>query len=259
MQKALALESDAGKLARLHYLGGQLATERNQVAEAARAFALSLELDPSQGETHLALGLALKRLLREDEAYLALRTAVDLMPGDPTACYQLGLELYRRGEPQAAADQLRRAHELRPGDRSILYNLTRALHRSGRRSEFLSYREKLAGMQLASARAREAELATARLHAEAVELEEAGNYSEALARYREVLEVEPFHAVARRNLALALCRLGRWDEGIRELRDLVRENPDNTEARRSLAIVLDQAEAAAYAGQEAHAEADEGN
>jgi len=66
MQQALALESDVGKLARLHYLSGQLAAERNQVAEAARAFALSLELDPSKGETHLALGLVLKRLLRED-------------------------------------------------------------------------------------------------------------------------------------------------------------------------------------------------
>ena len=56
-----------------------------------------------------------------------------------------------------------------------------------------------------------------------------------------MLEFEPLHAVARRNMALVQCRLNRWDEGIEELQAILRNDRDDAETSRALTIALDQA------------------
>ena len=241
LAQALSLESDQAKLARLHFLNGKLHVERGHVEAAEHEFERSVALHPGSGESHLALGLARKRLLREDEAYPMFQKAVELAPENAAAHYQLGLELQRRADHEAAAEHFRRAHELQPDDRSVVYNLTRALHKAGRGSESLQFREMLARMIESGDRARENELETARLHGEAVRLENAGNYTEALDRYRALLRIEPLNTVTRRNLALVLCRLGRWNEGIEELEAILLSNPDDAETARTLVIVLDEA------------------
>ena len=248
MTKALELERDSGKRARLHLLNGKLHSERNRLEEAAREFEHSIDLDPQQGEAYLALGVTRKRLLREDEAYPLLEKAVALAPKDPMAHYQLALELMRRGDPETAADHLLRAHERRPADQSVVYNLMRALHKAGRKDESARYRKKLTLMTRAADKARENALDTARLHGEAVRLEKSGDYAAALDRYRAVLEFEPLHAVARRNMALVLCRLNRWDEGIEELQAILRDDPDDAETSRALTIALDQVARASSGG-----------
>ena len=241
MARALSLEADSGNLARLHFLNGKLHVERNRLEEAGQEFERSIALDSRNAGAHLALGLTRQRLLREDEAYPMFRKAVELAPEDPTARYHLALELQRRGDYDAAAEHFRQAHEHQPDDRSIVYNLTRALHKAGRASESLRFRGMLAEMIESSDRARENEFETARLHGEAVRLEEAGNYVEALDKYRAVLRIEPLNTVSRRNLALVLCRLGRWNEGIEELQAILRSDPDDAETARTLTIVLDEA------------------
>lgn len=244
LAQALRLEREAAKRARLHFLTGKLHAERGRPEEAAGEFERSIELDARNGAAYLALGLARKRLLREDAAYPLFQRAVELAPDDPEARYQLALELQRRGSAQAAADQFLKAYARRPGDQAILYNLARALHRAGRAEEAQRYRKELAELIEAADKAREHELETARLHGEAVALDEAGAYAAALAKYRAVLEFEPLNAVARRNLALVLCRLDRWQEGIDELRAILRDDPDDAESARALAIALDQARGA---------------
>ena len=241
MARAIGLESDPEKLVRLHFLNGKLHAERGQLQQAKAEFDRSIALDPDNGEAVLAAGITRRRLLLESEAFPLFQRAVKLAPDDPSAHYQLALELNRRGEAGAAADHLLRAHELMPGDQSIVYNLTRALHKAGRRDESRQYRDLLARMIESDDRARENELETARLHGEAVRLEDAGNYAEALDKYRAVLRIEPLNVVTRRNLALVLCRLGRWDEGIEELEAILRSDPDDAETARTLAIVLDEA------------------
>ena len=241
MARAIGLESDPGKLARLHFLKGKLHAERGQLQQANGEFDRSIALDPDNGEAVLASGITRRRLLLENEAFPLFQRAVKLAPDDPSAHYQLALELNRQGDAGAAADHLLRAHQLMPGDQSIVYNLTRALHKAGRRDESRQYRDLLARMIESDDRARENELETARLHGEAVRMEDAGNYAEALDRYRAVLRIEPLNGVTRRNLALVLCRLGRWDEGIEELEAILRSDPDDAETARTLAIVLDEA------------------
>ena len=241
MAKALSLEPNPIARARLHYLTGKLHVERDRIEDGAMEFKRSVQLDPASSEASLALGLARKRLLLEDEAYPMLRRAVELAPGDPSARYHLALELQRRGDAESAARHLLRAHEIRPADQSIVYNLVRALHSAGRRDEAETFRSKLRRMIATADRAREHELRTAQIHADAVRLEGEGDYAAALDKYRAVLEFEPLNATARRNLALVLCRLGRWSEGIEELEAILRDDPDNTEVIRALAIVLDEA------------------
>lgn len=241
LSKALSLESDPTRRARLHYLNGKLHVERGQIEAGAGEFERAVELDPESAEACLALGLARKRLLREDDAYPMLRRAVELAPRDPLALYHLALELQRRGDAGGAARHLLRAHEIRPADQSIVYNLSRALHSAGRRAEAKTYRSKLQGMIASADRAREHELRTAQIHADAVRLEGQGDYAAALDKYRAVLEFAPLNATARRNLALVLCHLGRWSAGIAELEAILRDDPDNAEVTRLLPLVLDQA------------------
>lgn len=240
MAEALELETDVSARARLRFLNGQLMVALGRVDDAVGEFERSLELESGSGEVHLALGMAQKTLLREDDAFPAFRKAVELAPQNPEAHYQLGLELQRRGDAGAAADRFLEANRLRPSDQSVVYNLSRALHQAGRHEESKRYRGELGHMIQAADKARENELETARLHGEAVRLEQDGDFAAAISKYREVLEFEPLNPVARRNLALALCRVERWDEGIAELRAILRDNPDDAETARALTIALDR-------------------
>lgn len=240
MAKALEFETEVSARAHLRFLNGKLLVELGRVEDAVGEYERSLELDSGSGEVYLALGMAHKTLLREDYAFPAFRRAVELAPQNPEAHYQLGLELQRRGEAGAAADRFLEANRLRPRDQPVVYNLARALHQAGRLEESKRYRGKLRHMIQAADKARENELETARLHGEAVRLEQDGDYAAAISKYREVLEFEPLNPVARRNLGLALCRVERWGEGIAELRAILRDNPDDAETARALTIALDR-------------------
>ena len=240
MAKALELETEPTARARLRFLNGKLLVALGRVEDAAREFERSLELGSRSGEVYLALGLAQKALLREDDAFPAFQKAVQLAPQNPEAHYQLGLELQRQGDAGAAADRFLDAYGLRPSDQSVVYNLARSLHQAGRLEESKRYRGELDHMIQAADKARENELETARLHGEAERSEQDGDYVAAISKYREVLEFEPLNPVARRNLALALCRVERWDEGIAELRAILRDNPDDAETARALTIALDR-------------------
>lgn len=240
MKKALKFEQNILKKAHLHFLLGKLHAEQNSLEIAVNEFKYSIELDKTRGEAHLALGVAQKKLLREDEAHKLFKQAVLLDSENSTALYHLALELLRRGNAAEAAEHLLKAHRLNPHYQPIVYNLTRALHKSGRKAESSKYRQKLAKMLKADNKARENAFESARLHGEAVSLEKSSNYMDALQKYREVLEFEPLNLVARRNMALVLCRLNRWEEGIEELQAILRHYPDDAETARSLTLVLDQ-------------------
>jgi tetratricopeptide (TPR) repeat protein len=240
MTKALTFEKNTPKKAHLHFLLGKLHAEQNSLETAVNEFEHSIKLDRARGEVYLALGATQKKLLREDEAHILFEQAVLLDPENPTALYHLALELLRRGDAARAVEHLLKAHKLRPNYQPIVYNLTRALYKSGRKAESSKYRQKLAKMLKANNRARENAFESARLHGEAVLLEKSSNYVEALQKYRAVLEFEPLNLVARRNMALVLCRLNRWEEGIEELQEMLRHYPDDAETARSLTLVLDE-------------------
>ncbi len=65
----------------------------------------------------------------------------------------------------------------------------------------------------------------------------AGRYGEAIAEYREALELNTDYIEAHNNLAVIYDRMGRNEEAIRELQEVLRLNPGYTEGHSNLAHV----------------------
>jgi tetratricopeptide (TPR) repeat protein len=82
-------------------------------------------------------------------------------------------------------------------------------------------------------------------------LADAGRYDEAIAHYRQALEIDPEFSGAHINFGLALCSLRKTDEAIAHFRRALAIEPDNGRAHHDLAVALaDQgrlAEAAIHA------------
>lgn len=86
--------------------------ERNRFEQAASLLSQAAGLQPDSTMIHLALGIALGRLLRIPEATAALERAAELDPGGFYPRYRLG-ELYLRiGVPIRAREELQRAMDL---------------------------------------------------------------------------------------------------------------------------------------------------
>ncbi len=66
-------------------------------------------------------------------------------------------------------------------------------------------------------------------------LEKQGRVDEAITAYRAVLQLDGKNAVARNNLAALYGRVGRHDDAARELQEVVRQDPANATAKANLA------------------------
>ena len=66
----------------------------------------------------------------------------------------------------------------------------------------------------------------------------AGNYSGAIERYREALQLRPDYAEAENNFGTALTLLGRPAEAVEHYRAAVRIRPDNAGANNNLGLAL---------------------
>jgi Flp pilus assembly protein TadD len=86
--------------------------ERNRFEQAASLLRQAAGLQPDSALIHLALGIALGRLLRVPEATAALERAAELDPSAFFPRFRLG-ELYLRiGIPTRAREELQRAMDL---------------------------------------------------------------------------------------------------------------------------------------------------
>jgi tetratricopeptide (TPR) repeat protein len=65
-----------------------------------------------------------------------------------------------------------------------------------------------------------------------------GDYSEAIAFYRNLIRLNPRHAVALNNLGSALCKLGHYKEAEDHFRQAIRIKPDYPEAHGNFGTVL---------------------
>ncbi len=255
LSRAVDLRKGLPATAYWHYLIGKTLSEEGQVAEAAAQFKEATLLRPDYGPAYLALGLARKLLLDREAALEALQRAAALSPQDAEAAYELGIQLQSLGKIEQAVVHLRHADELRPDSRPILFALHRALRRAGLTEEADQVQERLNVALRRDDRGRETVLQATELNNQAVQLEREGRLPAALDKYRQALEMYPFHAGFRRNLGLLLCRLQLWDEGIAELEEAASLDPEDKETTRALYIALDQAAAAkeaAAAGKDPH-------
>jgi TolB-like protein/Tfp pilus assembly protein PilF len=112
-------------------------------AESAMAAARrALELDPTLGEAHAALGVASLVAWSFEDAERYLSQALDLTPGYATAHHWAGNYRIALGQVEEAIELLRRALELDPFSLRTHHDLADLLNAQGRRDEAIQVLER---------------------------------------------------------------------------------------------------------------------
>jgi tetratricopeptide (TPR) repeat protein len=165
---------------------------------------------------------------RRAEADALYRHILGQIPKDPNALHTLGVLAHQAGQHEFAADLFRRAVELQPDDAEFHDHLGMALAALGRWDEAA---ESLArAMELEPGPETSLNLAHA--------LRRTGRSEEAMARYRQAIELQPnFHA-AHNNLGNLFRESGQLDEAIASYRRALDVKPDYLEALNNLGGAL---------------------
>lgn len=112
-----------------HYGVGRYHDGMRAWAKAADSFRKAILADPRHAEAHSALGVALARLGRHDDAELAFRRAVELAPERAHMRSNYGFALLLEGRLREALVELKAAVKLDPHNRTALGNLRQAVER----------------------------------------------------------------------------------------------------------------------------------
>jgi Flp pilus assembly protein TadD len=116
-------------------------------AECERALRDGLGMAAGSADLEHALGLALVRQRRLDEALPRLQRAAQLAPGVPRYAYVYAVGLYTAGDAGAALVVLRVVHERHPGDADVLASLAIYSAESGSFADAIVYAERLVALR----------------------------------------------------------------------------------------------------------------
>jgi uncharacterized caspase-like protein/Flp pilus assembly protein TadD len=109
----------------------------NEITEAVQTLNRSLAIDPDFACSHNALGVALGRLGRNDEARTAFETAARLTPAWALPPMQIAQQLITAGDLRGAAPHLENAAKLNPRAAGILWSLARVHRLLGNSRDFV--------------------------------------------------------------------------------------------------------------------------
>jgi predicted CXXCH cytochrome family protein len=115
-------------------------------ADGESVLRAALAASPQDAGLHHALGLALVRLKRTDEALEELHRAADLEPGQTRYAYVYAVALHSAGRIGDAIAALRESLERHPNDRDTLQGLMAFSRDSGDVASALEYAERMARM-----------------------------------------------------------------------------------------------------------------
>jgi tetratricopeptide (TPR) repeat protein len=119
----------------VHSKLGYLEFSRAHYAEAADFFRKDIALNPGFAESHLYLGLCLRRLGRNNEAISSFEQAIARDPNSLNAYRQLATAMVQEGRLQEALRQVKTGLEHFPDDEALHAQLARLLTKLGRLSE----------------------------------------------------------------------------------------------------------------------------
>jgi tetratricopeptide (TPR) repeat protein len=241
LEAAIHLEQGKPGVALPHYLQGKIYLQQSDYRKASGEFQAALSARPGYAEAWFLLGKARRAQLDDGGALTAFRRAAELLPQDFNAQYELGSEYLSQGKVWEASVCLKKALAISPNDWATLYKLQRALRQAGETAAANRYDAELRQLVHQDDQANLHSMEAKRNDDEGVALEQQGDLSGALEKYRTASELVPDQDGYRLNFALALCRLNRWDEGIAEIREIVRRDPNNADAQRALFIAEDKA------------------
>lgn len=211
-----------------HNLGVALANA-GRWEEAIQHYQRSLRFAPDQPRIHNNLAVALGRAGRQDQALRHYAEAERLAPSEPQYAFNHGVELARSGRSEAAIERYRRALQLRPDYADAHANLAAELSHRGASADALIHARRAAELK-----PDDAELRT--LYA--VQLLRAQRAAEALDAFRALRRLWPDRTEARQGEAEALGALGRGDEAIAAYEALLRDNPRSARAHFALGNLL---------------------
>lgn len=227
-QQALALDP-------LHadsfFLMGLLAIEANSCDHAVNWFARALG-QVVKIEYLVALGAALRRLQRFDEAAKAFDKAVQLKPNNPQAWKSLANVLSEGGRTEESLLAFEHVHRLDPNDRDAAYQCFEKrghiLHGQQRFDEALTDHRQAHALDPTN---------PTPCNNIGASLQSLHRDEEALEWFDRVIAMKPDCVMAFRNKAISLIPLGRFDEAIAILNHVRTVEPGNAEAEWNLSLL----------------------
>jgi len=235
MRSALEAADEPAEEAAAASVLGSMLIARGSDEEAAALLRRSLAQRPDQPATRLKLADTYARLGRMQEALAELDR---LLAGDGgrTAAVRVrrATVLVNLGRGDEALAEFRRAVEQAPDEAGIRLRYAEALDFLGRGEEATAQRRKASelsasGDEKVALLAGEGRLAASK-----------GDFTTAVSRYRQALDLAPQRHDVRLALAGILGHLRRFDEALAEYRRVVEAVPDQVQARRGeiAALVL---------------------
>ena len=206
--------------------------ELNQQNRAAADFRKALSLQPDLAAAQYHLGVALRKMGREEESMSCYEKAIRLDPDHFRAHFNLGSALRNRGLIKKAIPHMEKAVALRPDHALAQQHLGKALTDTGRPEEGNQAFKRAVTLNPNDF---EALNGLGRTH------QDLGRAAEAIAAYEKAMKLKPDSPVLLSNLAIALWADSRLDEAIAALRKAVKIDPGYIAGHFNLGLVLDAA------------------
>lgn len=207
----------------------------NQFDQAETLYRRILDVLPEHPEALHFLGLLARQRGRSREATELMRKAVAAQPEYGSAHVNLGNLLFEAGEFKESEFHLRRALDLDPDDARALNNLANLACVTGRRDEGAALFEQ--ALKIAPDFAMPYE-GLGRVYLGK------GDIPTAHAFLCKAVILDPELSQSKQFLGLALCELGRKDEAVALYREWIELEPDNPIPQHMLSTVLPEARAA---------------
>jgi tetratricopeptide (TPR) repeat protein len=197
--------------------------------EAAAFYRRALELDASHIGALIAIGFIAEAQGRLDEAAVYRERHLALRPDSAEALQDMGRVLGRRGDAGRAAELLRRGFALEPNRPKLAYELGVA------ELELERYEDAVAAFRHAVALDPSDAPALSNLGRGRMRL---GRWEEALDAYVRAAALVPGEVRYHRNVGAAMVNLGRRDEAIARFDEIVRIDPENPDGHVGRALLL---------------------
>jgi tetratricopeptide (TPR) repeat protein len=261
--RAVEIEPDSTVV---HFYLGEIYYNRGLNVEALAALERAVALNPDNANAHYLMAFVLGDMGRHQDARAASKRAIQLNP--PLARAQTNLSLERYNAERRSEDRRRRLvpePQVVEGNELAHYNLGLAFRQKGYYAEALrEYRLALergedrrltlqamaelhllkhdfpAAVELYDTLLREVPDSPKLWNERGVVLHQAGRSADALASYRQAIEVDPKYALAWNNLGVVQAPTGDTDPAIESFRTALQLQGTFTAARLNLALLLYQ-------------------
>ncbi len=189
----------------------------------------SVQMVPSDAESHFVLGANVAELGYVDDAIEHYRQALQIQPDYTKARGNLGDALAKQGRFDEAINQYHRALKTDPNYSHGHGNLGVAMSAKGELDEAIRHFRQALQIEPGYPEAHNS-LGTV--------LVALGRLDEAVKHFRRALETRPHYVHARYNLGSVLRSQGKFDEAIEQFQQVLRMNPDYVYAHCGLGLIL---------------------